>query len=31
VDSENKAGCSLYTSFGFELDSKTEWYEKRVK
>jgi len=31
VDSENKAGCSLYTSFGFELDSKTEWYEKRVE
>ncbi|MBW1802713.1 MAG: GNAT family N-acetyltransferase [Deltaproteobacteria bacterium] len=30
VDSQNKAGRALYAFVGFELDSRTEWYEKRV-
>jgi mycothiol synthase len=30
VDSENQAARSLYASVGFEICSKTEWYEKTV-
>lgn len=30
VDSENHVARSLYGSFGFELESRTEWYEKAV-
>jgi len=28
VDSENKEACELYSSFGFNTYSTTEWYEK---
>ena len=31
VDSENQAARSLYASIGFEICSKTEWYEKTVR
>ena len=31
VDSENQAARALYVSVGFEVCSKTEWYEKAVK
>jgi mycothiol synthase len=31
VDSENTAARLLYTSAGFELEARTEWYERRVK
>jgi len=28
VDSENKAACALYQSFGFEVQATTLWYER---
>jgi mycothiol synthase len=30
VDSENKAACALYQSFGFEVQASTFWYEKVI-
>jgi ribosomal protein S18 acetylase RimI-like enzyme len=30
VDSANLAACSLYESVGFEVCSRTAWYEKAV-
>jgi mycothiol synthase len=30
VDSENKTACALYQSIGFEVETKSFWYEKLI-